>query len=237
MKYVSLGFNCNVALALKNNNLKEETNIFDYLISNPESLLKILNEDVTDFLKDKPIFLKFKKNNKFLIIENSCKKKKDLCIYDKNINLIFPHDYNGTQQSIIDTKNKYKRRIIRFKNILKSKDKVLFIFSGKSDYKDYINNSHSIMSLEDKSKCEKYLIYLDKLSNYFKKNFSNLKFHILAFNLFDKNEDYEKNNFSHKYLGDCNGRKNMERKITKFIKNLKNKKIEPIFNNLNNFLD
>ena len=240
MKYVSLGFNCNVSLALKSNNLKKETNIFDYLVSNPKDILKILKEDINEFLEGKPIFLDFcDKTQKYFITENkdNSNNKKKLALYDKNLNLIFAHDYYGTQQSIIDTKNKYKRRIIRFKNILKSKEKVLFIFSGKSDHKDYMSNTHSILSLENRSKPKRYLIYLEQLSNYLKKNFSNLKFHILAFNLFNIHEDYEKNNFSHKYLGDCNGRKNMEIKILRFIRyNIKRKTLKPIFSNLNNFL-
>ena len=121
---------------------------------------------------------------------------------------------------------------------MKSNDKILFMFCGKSDNSDYINNSHSILTLEHKTKCKRYSVYLKEISKFLKKNFTNLKFHILAFNLFGEDKDYEINNFSHKYLGNCNGRKNMEIMITRYIRrNIKNRNIEPIFDNLNKFLD
>ncbi len=86
-----------------------------------------------------------------------------IMLYDKNMNLIFAHDYDGTQESIITTKNIYKRRILRFKNMLTENNKILFIFYGKCDHQDYIKNSHRIISLEDKAECKKFFFYLLEL--------------------------------------------------------------------------
>tara|TARA_B100001996_G_C18510310_1_gene535081 strand:+ start:52 stop:777 length:726 start_codon:yes stop_codon:yes gene_type:complete len=236
MNYISLGFNCNVALALRKCNLNNATNVFDWLVSHPKDILNILKENITEVLIDDPIFLDFSMGKqKYYITDNNKIRR----VYDKKNNLIFSHDYDGTQKSIIDTKNKYKRRLIRLKNVLTENDKILFIFSGKSDYQDYINNSHSIISLEDKTDCKQYLFYLLEISKYLKKSFPKLNFHILAFNLFDEHKDFEKDNISYKYFGDCGGsvvgRGNMEKKIINFLNNLKNRSLEPIYNNLNKF--
>lgn len=232
MKYVSLGFNCNVGLALRDCNLNEATNVFDWLVSHPKDILHILKENINEVLIDDPIFLDFSmEKQKFYITDNNEIQR----VYDKNNNLIFSHDYDGTQESIITTKNTYKRRIIRFKNMLTENNKILFIFSGKSDHKDYINNSHSIISLEDKTDCKQYLFYLQEISKYFTTNFPKLNFHILAFNLFNEHSDFEKDNFSYKYLGDCDGRENTEHRIKEFLNNLKNKNLEPIYKNLTKF--
>lgn len=232
MKYISLGFNCNVALALRECKLNEATNVFDWLVSHPKDILNIIREDITEFLIDEPLYLDFSMKKQKYIITNNNKIKR---IYDTKNNLIFSHDYNGKPESIITTKDKYKRRLTRLKNILTEKNKILFIFSGKSDYKDYINNSHSIISLDDKTDCKEYLFYLQEISNYFKTNFPKLNFHILAFNLFDQHKDFEKDNISYKYFGDCGGRLNMEKKIIFFLNKLKNNNLEPIYNNLNKF--
>lgn len=233
MNIISLGFNCNVALALKHCKLNQATNVFDWLVSHPKNILNILKENIIEVLIGDNIFLDFSmKKQKYYITDNNKIKR----IYDKNNNLIFSHDYDGSIKSIIDTKLKYKRRLIRLKNILTENNKILFIFSGKSDYKDYSNNSHSIISLEDKIDSKEYFFYLEKISNYLKENYPKLNFHILAFNLFDKHIDFEKDNFSYKYFGDCNGRVNMEKKLIDFFNKLKNNKLEPIYKNLNNFL-
>tara|TARA_B110000879_G_scaffold122628_2_gene162291 strand:+ start:3849 stop:4547 length:699 start_codon:yes stop_codon:yes gene_type:complete len=232
MNYVSLGFNCNVGLALRDCNLKGATNVFDWLVSHPKDILHILKENINEVLIDDPIFLDFSmEKQKYYITDHTTM----LMLYDKNMNLIFAHDYDGTQESIITTKNIYKRRILRFKNMLTENNKILFIFSGKSDHQDYINNSHSIISLEDKTDCKQYFFYLQELSKYLKTNFPKLNFHILAFNLFNEHSDFEKDNFSYKYLGDCDGRENMEHRIKEFLNNLKNKNLEPIYKNLTNF--
>jgi len=233
MNYVSLGFNCNVGLSLRNCNLNENTNAFDWLVSHPKDILHILKENINEFLIDDPIFLDFSMEKQKFYIADSDRVP---MIYDKNTNLIFAHDYDGTQESIIKTKNTYKRRIIRLRNMLNANNKILFIFSGKSDYSDYINNSHSIISLEDKTDCKQYFFYLQEIAKYFKTNFPKLNFHILAFNLFNEHKDFEKDNFSYKYFGDCDGRENMEHRIKDFLNNLKNKNLEPIYNNLNNFV-
>jgi hypothetical protein len=233
MNYISLGFNCNVAAALRNCNLNKATNVFDWLVSHPKNILIILKENINEVLIDEPIFLDFsQEKQKYYITDNNKIKR----VYDKKNNLIFSHDYDGTQKSIIDTKNKYKRRLIRLKNILNENNKILFIFSGKSDYKDYINNSHSIISLEDKTDCKQYLFYLQEISKYLKKKFPKLNFHIIAFNLFDEHKDFEKDNISYKYFGDCDGRINMTKKIINFLNNLKNNNLDPIYKNLNKFL-
>lgn len=233
MNYISLGFNCNVALALRKCKLNKATNVFDWLVSHPKNILNIFRENITEVLNDDPIFLNFSmEKQKYYITDNNKIKR----VYDKKNNLIFSHDYNGTQKSIIEIKKKYKRRLIRLKNILTENDKILFIFSGKSDYKDYNNNSHSIISLEDETDCKQYLFYLQEISKYLESNFPKLNFHILAFNLFDEYKDFEKDNISYKYFGDCGGRENMEKKIINFLNNLKNNNLEPIYNNLNKFL-
>ncbi len=229
MNYISLGFNCNVALALRNCKLDKETNVFDWLVSHPKDILNILKNNIKDFLKDDINFLLFSLSKQKYLLNKDTKNK---IIYDKNTNLIFEHDYDGTFDSIITTKNKYKRRIIRLKNILAGNNKILFIFSGKSNHNDYINNSHSISTLEYETDCKEYYLYLQEISNYLKITYPLLKFHILSFNLYNKFEDFEIENFTHKFLGNFTKRKDMENKIYKFLMNIKKNN----FNNLKKFI-
>jgi hypothetical protein len=188
MHCVSLGFNCNVALSLKKCKLNKETNIFDYLVSHPKDILYILENNVEDFCKDY-IFLDFSMSKQKYIITNNNKTNR---IYDKNNNLIFSHDYHyDINNSIIVLQNKYKRRIHRLQNILLKGKKILFIFSGKTNHSDYLNDSHSILTFENKSDSKTYYLYLQKISEYLQNTYPYLNFHILTFNLYNKFEDFE----------------------------------------------
>ena len=59
MKYISLGFNCNIGLVLRNCNLKEETHVFDWILSNPKNILNIIKNNPTELLEDDIICLNF----------------------------------------------------------------------------------------------------------------------------------------------------------------------------------
>jgi len=63
MNYVSFGFNCNVALALRRCKLNGETNVFDWLVSHPKNILEIIKNKPSELLKND---INFKKLNDFI---------------------------------------------------------------------------------------------------------------------------------------------------------------------------
>ena len=232
MIYISLGFNCNIGLALRKCKLNKETNIIDWAVSHPKDILYILENNITELFNDDPIFLTFcKKPHKY-----SISNEKTKIIYDKNTNLIFPHDYDKSNNSFVLAKQKYNRRLIRLNNILNdNNNKILFIFAGKCNKEHYINNSHSIL-FNEKTQSKEYYIYLKKLKNFIKNKYPNLNFHILAFNLFNQYTDFEEDLFSHKYFGECEKVSIMENKTASFLNDIKNNNIENTFNNLKKFI-
>jgi hypothetical protein len=121
-KYISLGSDCSVSYQLRKYNLQSNGSMpFDWLrIDKIKSLKNILENDFKDFynlslfdkIPIKGIFSNFDKIN-----INSQVKLKHI-IY----NFIAPHEYSNNDLDIDEFKNKYERRIRRFRDISRNEN-------------------------------------------------------------------------------------------------------------------
>ena len=133
--YISLGLQCLTSTVLKDNNLRTNSYPFDWILSNPEFIYKILY-----FLLEKDInidklvrehFFRNDKKCKLNQVEHYIVTNNGKAIYNELYNCIFPHDvYN--QNDI----NKYIRRFERLKSdILNLENNITFIYISQSSLK------------------------------------------------------------------------------------------------------
>jgi hypothetical protein len=116
--FVSLGCNCDVAIKLRESELRTHAFPFDWLLSlNHEKFLKLLNEDFTHFL-DEEVFFYSPENH--LILDND--------YYE----LEFRHDWVENPQDPLKNQlaslaPKYERRIERFRELKSYEGHVYFL--------------------------------------------------------------------------------------------------------------
>ena len=130
--YISLGIQCLTPTILKENNLRTNSYPFDWILSNPYFVYKIMyllledNMEISKIVREH-FFRKDKKSycNK---IEHYVISKKGHVICNRLYNVIFPHDlYNN------ETIKKYERRFERLKKVILNKNQNLkFIYISQS---------------------------------------------------------------------------------------------------------
>jgi hypothetical protein len=128
---VSLGSFCHTATFLKNNGFKKESYPFDWIVTTPELILNILNDNFK-LLLDKSQFIPV--NN------NICGHK----IYGKQFFLHFNLLNGGTYEY-------YKRCVQRFATLLKKEEPKLFILTLINS-KNIINNKQRFYKINKKLK-------------------------------------------------------------------------------------
>lgn len=131
MKYITLGWDCSPATALRNLQLREYALPFDWIRSNAEILSKVIENNFSGFHES----LKLSENKQFVI---------------DTYGLNFPHDYPTIKQNCISLtdkldetilisewekyvpviQEKYKRRIERFHSIMNSEEPLIALYSG-----------------------------------------------------------------------------------------------------------
>ena len=135
--YISLGLQCLTPELLKIYNLRKNSYPFDWILSNPYFVYKILfllledNMSISKivrehfFRNDNQCVLKKKEHYIFVKKKNSCNQ---IYICNQKYNVVFPHDtYNE------ETINKYIRRFKRLKNNIINKSlKIQFIYISQS---------------------------------------------------------------------------------------------------------
>jgi hypothetical protein len=136
--YVPIGFQCTTAEILKKTKKRICSFPFDWIISTPESIIKLLT-----ILLDKTTDIKYFVNEEFFKIdgllhfvkpEEFILHPQGNILYNSKYNLIFPHfQYN------IETIEKIIRRFDRLRNyILYSSNKINFVFINR-----IVNNNNS----------------------------------------------------------------------------------------------
>ncbi len=119
--YIPIGTNCLVANFLKQRNLRKHAFPFDWNCTSISSFCDIISNDFDGFLDD--IFIG-EKIKRMLFEENQINQVKvyDTEIYPiicKKYNILFPHDFDNTdKKTLSEVKNKYKRRIERFRDFI-----------------------------------------------------------------------------------------------------------------------
>lgn len=125
--YIPIGSNCATSHYLRKHNMRNIAYPFDWNCASLEMIYDVLSNDFENFLND--IFIGTKIDRLYfgeddnIIITN----EKIFPIICKKYNILFPHDFNKIDANYINkVKNKYKRRIERFKNIINS-DKIIYL--------------------------------------------------------------------------------------------------------------
>jgi hypothetical protein len=185
---IPLGYNCFVKKYLNYIGLSQETQLFDYIGSsmwginkfiendyknlfdlNEYELLQINTNKIEKIVTHKKYYFRFlhdlkdvpKKNYEIRYINNKYSKK-IIKIQNRNNDDLFK-----------SFQEKYERRIIRFKNLLNTKNKIVFTrFDEKLDDRimyDFIKDNYNKNEIE----------YLNDFSNIIKKINNNLEFYII----------------------------------------------------------
>ena len=117
---VSLGYSCYPKIFIKKI-IKKETHFFDYLGSSTWSIINLLNNNFDNFFNKKKYYYL---NGKFKPYD------KNFLIYNKEYYIRFVHDNDFLKSGNAwnEFKNKYTRRFLRFNKLLKSENKLLFLY-------------------------------------------------------------------------------------------------------------
>ena len=189
--YIPLGFQCTTAEILKKMNKRFSSFPFDWIISTPYSILKLLdillkNEcNINDFVLNE--FFNFDTNLIFMKQEEFQTHSQGNILYNSKYNLIFPHiKYND------ETVLKFKRRFERLRNyILDNNVKIQFFFINRiinndvievneNNLKYSINNNNIYLNIK-----ENFIKLKNLLLNYMNEN----RFKIIIINAVDKIND------------------------------------------------
>jgi len=125
IKLISLGSECDVRYQIDKYNLKYkktsiESNFFDWLISDVDSIINILTNDINKILTFPNIRLIGYKNNKSIMKIANCNKL--ISMHDISSKFSFNDIYNFIL--------KYKKRYQKLMDLIKSKNKIYFIRKG-----------------------------------------------------------------------------------------------------------
>ena len=155
--YISLGLDCSVSYQLRKYNLQTDGSMpFDWIFMNKiKSLKNILENDFEDFynlslfdkIPTKGIFSNFDKTN-----TNSQVKLKHI-----RYNFIAPHEYCNYDLNIDEFKNKYERRITRFRDISRKENiKKIYIRLETGYYDDELETN--LYHILEKYGCKNFTI-------------------------------------------------------------------------------
>jgi len=189
MRFISIGSACSTKYQIDKCNRKEKTLFFDWLMTDMNSVISILNcTNIEEFLNVNNIVRDekhpFHHNNSRVFI-----KSLSFCVSIHDISVEF------NDKSIYDFIDKYKRRFTRMLELIKSKEKIYFIRFGKKI--DENEKNKFIQTILKINKCcdfalisiivnqeEKCII---KDDNYLEINIKKL-------------QDVDKNDWTHSYL-------------------------------------
>ncbi len=148
--YIPIGTNCTIANFLRDKKFREHAFPFDWNLSSLESVYNVLFNDFEGFLDDiyvgKKIKRMFFEDNILDVTVHSTEIYPVIC---KKYNILFPHDYVSVDSdNLSQVKNKYLRRINRFREMISNTDNKIFMIYDfqelndwqKSVFQDY-NNS------------------------------------------------------------------------------------------------
>ena len=198
--YIPIGFQCTTAEILKKQNKRVCSFPFDWIISTPESIIKLLTilldktTDIKKFVNEE--FFKIDGMLHFLRPEEFILHPQGDILFNSKYNLIFPHfQYN------VETIEKMIKRFDRLRNcILHSSNKVNFLFVNRlitdnnnlndNILKFSINNKNINLNVKDNFRQLNNLLLEYMPSDRFKITIINAVKHISNDYIFDKNINY-----------------------------------------------
>lgn len=126
VKFISLGGNCSIAKQMRNNNINQKTLPFDWVRCNDFNMVLKLLDNNFEYFMDNLKLINIDNDNKFVI---HTREDKSSYIYrDMKYNITFYHDFYDNVD-IDEVKDKYRRRISRLYQILKSNEEIVFVRS------------------------------------------------------------------------------------------------------------
>lgn len=132
---ISLGFFCSVALEIDKLGLREASYPFDWLISDFQGIIECMENDFCDFLNYSNL-KQYTNNGRYY--------------YDSKYKFHFYHDFSKyvpLRKQITLVKEKYNRRITRFKNNIKEPTLFIRYIENKTELKYIENNYEYIIKL------------------------------------------------------------------------------------------
>lgn len=182
--YIPIGFQCTSAEILKKTNKRLCSFPFDWIISNPEAIYKILKLlfskdcNIESLIKNE--FFNIDGYLRFMVQEEFISDDNGSVLYNSKYNLVYPHFKND-----IDTKNKMIERFIRLKdNIINSHGKIRFLYINRlvNNNNSIINNSKTKLLINNKQVQFNLLENLNKICLLLDKILGEDRFDILVIN-------------------------------------------------------
>jgi hypothetical protein len=169
VEYISLGSDCSVAYQLGRNGLRRNAYPFDWIrINGLEDIEKLIDTNFQYFFEPEYL-VKERESTNFHYIEDDWTDYIDptcinIILKHKLYNITYPHDIRAInyETDMLSAIEKYKRRIIRFYEILKD-DAIKKVFIRTTQKKENIDELDKILKKYTKN-YEIRLIVLDKLS-------------------------------------------------------------------------
>lgn len=169
MIYIPIGSNCSVATYLRQQNIRKHAYPFDWNCTSLKMFYEMLINDFSGYLDD--IFIGTEIKRHYVDNDNDdneikVSNEKIYPVICKKYNVLFPHDYVLVDENTCNkVKEKYLRRIQRFRDAINSNEKICLIYQQselndwqKSVYHEYC--SDPIPTFENKE-------YLTKIKDFF----------------------------------------------------------------------
>lgn len=130
MNYIPLTFDCEGANTLRNKDLRNISLPFDWNIAPLYSIHNLIKNNFKGFLNKK--YLIYSNKSFSAKYDNETEVDNLIPVFDTKYGFLFVHDFtlNDNYDIIYE---KYKRRIIRFNNILKNEENI-FVYDFNPDY-------------------------------------------------------------------------------------------------------
>lgn len=181
---IPIGSHCETSDYLRNHNMRKIAYPFDWNCASLEMIYDVLSNDFENFLND--IFIGTQIDRLYFGDDDThiSTKEKIFPVICKKYNILFPHDFNKIDANYINkVKNKYKRRIERFKNIINS-DKIIYLVYcnekfNLNPWQESVYNEYNKKILEHYNGNNTY--FLNKIKELFKdkKNINIISLHEL----------------------------------------------------------
>jgi hypothetical protein len=167
--YISLGFQCTVVDVFKMLDVKKETLPFDWMLSNPKFVYKILhlliekNMDIEELVKEH--FFNCDSFAKYESAENFIEMVHGPDFYNKKYNVIFPHDKDYDNDVL-----KYMRRFNRLKALIldKSNELIFVYITPSSNLEGNFTINKNVVITDTSKYINKIYELIDNISENFK---------------------------------------------------------------------
>jgi hypothetical protein len=159
--YIPIGNNCAPTWYLQKIGYRNFAFPFDWTVTPINSAIEILNNDFEDFFNlDNLIFLPSTKRLLFKNDEDNPELVDDIItpVYDKKYHILFVHDFSeNAKLEYIKVKEKYMRRVERFKKLLKNKNKKIIFIYDNTQPNEWQKNQYDKVNFDFKILSEKEL--------------------------------------------------------------------------------